>query len=96
MSRLFRGLIAALLLLLAFAFPTLAAKSYSADRYDVDVVLQSDGSALVTEAVTFRYEGGPFTYAFRGIPTRFTDGIRDLRVSEEGRAYVAGDRKSVV
>ncbi len=94
MSRLFRGLIAALLLLLAFAFPTLAAKSYSADRYDVDVVLQSDGSALVTEAVTFRYEGGPFTYAFRGIPTRFTDGIRDLRVSEEGRAYVAGGRQA--
>lgn len=93
MSRLLRALIAAMLLVFAFVLPTLAAKSYSADRFDVDVALQADGSALVTETVTFRYEGGPFTYAFRGIPTRFTDGVHELRVSEDGRAYVAGGRQ---
>lgn len=90
MSRLFRTLVAAVLLLFACAFPALAAKSYSADRFDVDVIVQRDGSALVTETVTFRYEGGPFTYAFRGIPTRFTDGISDIQVSEGGRVYQPG------
>lgn len=85
-----RALAVALLLLLTLSLPAQAAKSYSADRFDVDITVQPDGSAHVTETVAFRYEGGPFTYAFRGLPTRFTDGIRDIQVSEDGRAYQPG------
>lgn len=67
-----------------------AAKAYSADFFNVDIVVQPDGSARVTETVAFRFEGGPFTFAFRGIPTRYTDGISNIQVSEGGRVYTPG------
>ncbi len=67
-----------------------AAKSYTADRYDVDIDVASNGSATVTETITFRFSGGPFTFAFRGIPTRYTGGLSAFEVEEEGRAYTPG------
>ncbi|HOU13259.1 MAG TPA: DUF2207 domain-containing protein [Anaerolineae bacterium] len=51
------------------------AKSYSADRFDVDVAVQADGSLIVTERLTFRFVGGPFTYVYRHLPAAYTDGI---------------------
>ena len=57
------------------AAPAWAAKDYNAERFDVQFELQPDGSALVTEKVVFRFEGGPFTYAFRDIAATETDGI---------------------
>ena len=69
-----------------------AAKSYSADRFDVNIQVQPDGSALVTETVAFRFEGGPFTFAFRGLPTRYTDGISDIQVREGDRVYTQGGK----
>ncbi|MCW5850910.1 MAG: DUF2207 domain-containing protein [Anaerolineae bacterium] len=69
-----------------------AAKSYSADRFDVAIQVQPDGSALVTETVAFRFEGGPFTFAFRGLPTRYTDGISNIQVREGDRVYTQGGK----
>ncbi len=51
------------------------AKSYSADHFDVDIAVQTDGSLVVTERLTLRFVGGPFTYAYRYLPTTYTDGI---------------------
>ncbi len=73
------------LTLTAFAVnPVLAAKDYRAERFDVQFDLQPDGSALVTEAVVFRFEGGPFTYAFREIEATETDGITFIDASMDG------------
>ena len=78
--------------LAAGAGTAFAAKSYSADQFDVAIQVQPDGSALVTETVAFRFEGGPFTFAFRGLPTRYTDGISNIQVREGDRVYTQGDK----
>lgn len=65
-------------------------KSYSADRFDVDIVVQDDGSLLVTETVVFRFVGEPFTFVFREVPTDRTDGVEILEASVDGRTYPQG------
>jgi hypothetical protein len=60
------------------------AKSYSADRFDVDVAVQADGSLVVTERLTLRFVGGPFTYVYRHLPTEYTDGINVISASVDG------------
>ncbi len=65
-------------------------KSYSAERFDVDIVVQADGSLLVTETVVFRFVGEPFTFVFRELPTKRTDGIEILEASVDGRTYSTG------
>ncbi len=85
-------LMAIMILALIQAAPALAqrGKTYSADQFNVDLVVQPDGSAQVTERVTFRFEGGPFTFAFRTLPTRYTDGITNLDLREDERPYTLG------
>ena len=68
-----------------------AAKSYSADRFDVDIAVQEDGTLLVTERLTLRFVGGPFTYVFRHLEPERTDGIDRISASVDGVAYVVGD-----
>ncbi len=65
-------------------------KSYSADRFDVDVVVQEDGSLRVTETVVFTFVGEPFTFVFRELPTDHTDGITDIVAAVDGRPYPVG------
>lgn len=77
--------------LFVFAGTVQAQKAYSADRFDVDVVVQEDGSLLVTETVVFEFIGGPFTYVFRELPTDHTDGITEIVGSVDGRILPQGD-----
>ena len=65
-------------------------KSYSADRFDVHLQVQNDGSMLVTETVDFNFVGEPFTFVFRELPTDLTDGITILAASVDGRLYPRG------
>jgi len=65
-------------------------KSYSADRFDVDVAVQADGSLLVTETVVFDFVGGPFTFVFRELPVDHTDGITGIAASVDGRTLPGG------
>ena len=58
-----------LLFSLFFATPALAAKSYYAERFDVQIDIQENGSAIITETVEFHFSGDPFTFAFREIST---------------------------
>lgn len=73
-----------LLVSLLIATPVLAAKSYYAERFDVQVDLQEDGSALITETVEFHFEGDPFTFAFREVSAARTDGLTFLEASMDG------------
>lgn len=74
----------ALLVSLLLATPASAAKSYYAERFDVQIDLQGDGSAIVTETVQFRFSGDPFTFAFREISAAETDGLTFLDASMDG------------
>ena len=78
--------------LFVFAGTVHAQKSYSADRFDVNIVVQEDGSLLVTETVVFDFVGGPFTYVFRELPTDHTDGIVDIVGNGDGRSLPQGDQ----
>lgn len=73
-----------LLVSLLITTPVLAAKSYYAERFDVQVDLQENGSAIITETVEFRFEGDPFTYAFREVSAARTDGLTFLDASMDG------------
>ncbi|CAG0936582.1 hypothetical protein TFLX_05463 [Thermoflexales bacterium] len=83
-------LVIALTLLSPVANPALAAKAYRAERFDVQFDVQPDGSALVTETVVFRFEGGSFTYAFREIDPAETDGITFIDASLDGQVMPLG------
>jgi hypothetical protein len=71
-------------------------KSYSAERFDVAVSVEEDGSLLVTETVTFNFVGGPFTFVFRELETDLTDGITNIRVAVNGRPLSEGDQPGQV
>jgi hypothetical protein len=67
-----------------------AAKSYEAQRYDVDLAVQEDGSLVVTETVVFGFEGGPFTYVFRDLAYTEIDAIDRLQASMDGQVLPQG------
>jgi hypothetical protein len=75
-------------LLLALA-PSAFAKSYDITNADVDLSLAPDGALLVTEHLTFNYDGS-FEGAYRDIPLLHDEKIRDVVVSENGRDYKPG------
>ena len=86
-----------ILTLLAVAVtPVFAAKDYRAERFDVQFDLQPDGSALVTETVVFRFDDGPFTYAFRDIDATETDGVAFLEASMDGEQMPPGTQAGQV
>jgi hypothetical protein len=81
--------------LLAVAlFMTLGAKpdkSYWVERFDVSAGVLQGGDLRVDEQVVFHFQGGPFTYVFRELPPRATDGIVDIVASADGRTLPEGD-----
>lgn len=88
-----------LVVLLAFfftVFPVQAEKSYYAERFDVQIDLQENGSAIITESVDFHFEGDPFKYAFREISAKETDGITFLDASMDGVPMAQGTQAGQV
>jgi len=77
-------LILVLLVSLFVVTPVLAEKSYYAERFDVQIDIQENGSAIVTETVEFHFSGDPFTFAFREISATNTDGVTFLDASIDG------------
>src|SRR5262245_22811556 len=73
-----------LLISLFVSNPVQAAKSYYAEYFDVQIDLQEGGSAIITETVKFHFEGNRFTFAFREISAKETDGITFLDESMDG------------
>jgi hypothetical protein len=81
-----------LLLLAAILLPAPAnAKSYSADRYDVDLRIGAGGEVEVRETVIYRFEGGPFRFAYRDIASTKTDGIEFVEARMDGALMPLGD-----
>lgn len=76
--------------------PALAAKSYDAEYFDVQIDLQADGSAIVTETVKFHFQGEPFTFAFREISATETDGVTFLEASLDGVSMPQGTQAGQV
>ncbi len=64
-----------LVMLLLAQGQAVAAKDYRAESFDSSIVVNEGDSLSITERVTFKFVGGPFTYVFRDIPTDKTDGI---------------------
>ncbi|MCZ2114443.1 MAG: DUF2207 domain-containing protein [Anaerolineae bacterium] len=80
-------------LLCCALFFTIAAqrgKAYRADRFDVEVAIQPDGSLNIEEKVTFRFTGGPFSFVFRELPTDHTDGIVNITAGADGMVWPQG------
>ncbi len=65
-----------------------SALARSADVVDADVQLRlaDDGALLVTEELTFEYDGS-FEGSYRDIPLNFGERITDVRLSQDGQAY---------
>jgi hypothetical protein len=74
-----------------FTIGSCFAKSYHAERYDVSIRPDRQGNASVIETVLFRFETGSFTYVFRDLSTRETDGITDVRAFLDGQACSTGN-----
>ena len=64
--------------------PAIAAKSYRAERFHSRIVVEPGGSILVTETVRFEFGPDSFTYVFRDLPTRKTDGFTILSATMDG------------
>jgi len=65
-------------------------KTYRAERFDVEVTVQPDGSLNIEETVVFRFTGGPFSFVFRELPTDHTDGITGITAGVDGVAWPQG------
>ena len=86
----YRNWIVALLLaaaLLSAAGVAHAQRSLYWDRYDVDIVVDANGTFRVTETQTLVFVNGSFHVGFASIPTGRVESIYDVQVSEDGRAY---------
>jgi hypothetical protein len=89
--RMIATLVVGLMLALVLSGSAQAGKSYSADRFDVQVEIQPDGSLIVTETVVFRFVGGPFTFAFRDLALTELDGIEGVQAGVNGQALPLGE-----
>lgn len=63
------------------------ARTYHAERYDVRLAIDRDGSLEVTERATFVFDGPgePYSRVYRDIPATRTDGIDVLGVTLDGQ-----------
>jgi uncharacterized membrane protein YgcG len=59
-------------------------KDYVAEHYDVDILLGNDGSMHVTETITFRFMGGPFTFIYRTLDKTRVDEINFTNAMLDG------------
>lgn len=85
----------AALLLAAVTPPATARKEYHAEAYHVTLRVQPDGSANVREEIHVRFNGGPFTFFYRGIPFTRTDGIDRIIASDSARVRARKNRVEV-
>lgn len=78
------------LIVLTSAAPCSAAKDYRAERFHSRVVVEPGGSIVVTETIRFVFGPDSFTYVFRELPSRRTDGILVLQATMDGQPMAPG------
>lgn len=92
LSRIVRVLLASIFVFTLFA-PALPAtaqtKTATQTRRDVDITIQKNGDVQFSETWEFRFTGGPFTFATRGVGLDKVEAVTDMSVSEGGRPYQA-------
>ena len=66
-------------------------KAFVWQQIESDVAVQSDGRLHVTETLTLRYEGGPFTFAYRDMPIDYLESVSNIVVRDADRAYTPTD-----
>jgi hypothetical protein len=89
MMFLMRTLLAVGLLVVAPA--VVQAKEYTAERFDSRIEVLKGGSLRVTETIVVRFEKGTFTFFFRTVPTRLTDGVEFVAAAMDGRPLPQGE-----
>lgn len=94
-GRVARILGVAALLLAAVSPPATARKAYHAEAYRVTLRVRPDGSVDVREEIRVRFDGGPFTFFYRGIPLTRTDGIGGISPSDSTRVRTRKHRVEV-
>ena len=77
-------LLSVLAAVLAAALPAIAAKPYRAEHFHSRVVVEPGGSILVTETIRFVFGPEPFTYVYRELLSRRTDGLTVIEASMDG------------
>ena len=65
-------------------------RSARALRFDVDLVVESDGRLLVRETQEIAFSGGPFRKGTREIPMRRLERLSDVRVEIDGAPAAPG------
>lgn len=73
-----------------------SARAYYAERYDVVLQIQAGNRIQVEEMVTFRFEGGPYTYAFRQLTLDQLENVDVQSASLDGVALPEGDQPNQV
>ncbi len=86
--------VVSLLVLVSLLISAAASPAYAQDRslywgsYDVVITVQPDGCFRVVETQELVFTAGTFRFGNRTIPTEFTSGIDNVRVSElDGEVY---------
>jgi len=64
--------------------PAAAAKSYRAEHFHSRVVVEPGGAIVVTETIRFAFGPDQFTYVYRELPSRRTDGLTIIEASMDG------------
>ncbi|WP_299030344.1 DUF2207 domain-containing protein [uncultured Thermanaerothrix sp.] len=72
------------------------ARSYYAERYDVSLQILADNRIQVEEVVTFRFEGGPYTYAFRQLSLDQLEGVEIQGATLDGLRLPEGNQPNQV
>jgi len=78
------------------ARPALADESYSAENYNVTIVMLADGTLNVTETIFFRFGDESFTYVFRELELANLDKIDQVQASMDGQALPLGTQAGEV
>jgi hypothetical protein len=72
------------------------ARAYYAERYDVVLQIQAENRIQVEETVTFRFEGGPYTYAFRQLTLDQLEHVEIQSASLDGVTLPEGNQPNQV
>ena len=88
-KRLLFAAVTAVLVLFGSVVPAALAQAQSLywERYDVDIAVVNTGDLVVHETQVIDFTSGVFHEGYAQIPTKNTDGIDDIIVSENGQAY---------
>src|SRR5215469_10272312 len=79
-----------LLLIVSQQSQASAAKSYSANKFNVSATIANGGTMDVTENVTFNFIGGPFSSVNRQLPTDNTDDVSIVSASMDDQTMSQG------